>query len=418
MRMPNAADPRPALRAESAFEGLCRRAVLGLLSHLAAGRLEVILPDGSERRFGPGGAAARLTVLDTRFFPRVAVHGDVGLGEAYQAGWFSSPDLTALIRLLLANEEALAPRYERLASLGRAVNRLAHLARANTRRGSKANIRAHYDLSNDMFALFLDESMTYSCAYYARPEASLAEAQAAKRRMIIEKARLAPGMDVLEVGSGWGTLAVEMARDYGVRVRSLTLSEEQLHAARERASAARVADRVSFELLDYRDVRGRYDRVVSVEMVEAVGHEHLPGFFGALEGLLAKDGLVVLQAITMPDHRYEAYRRGSDWIQKHIFPGAVVPSLTALVAAATAGSRLTLEHAENIGVHYARTLREWREAFLAAAPRLRALGFGDDFTRTWDYYFSYCEAGFADRQLGDVQLVFTRHGNRSLPGVP
>lgn len=419
MRMPVAADPRPA-RPATAAERLARTAVLSLLDGIAVGSLELSEPDGSLRVFGKPGAlpTAKLVVRDPAFWTRLVLAGDIGLGEAYQAGCYESADLTALIRLLLANEAALEPRYRKFAVLGRAANRLGHLLRANSRRGAKENIKAHYDLSNDMFSLFLDESMTYSCAYYERPDMTLAEAQAAKRRRLLEWAALKPGMKVLEVGSGWGTLATEAARDWGVSVTSLTLSDEQLGAARARAEAAGVSDRTRFVLQDYRDHRGTYDRVLSCEMIEAVGHEHLPAFFGALDRLMAPDALAVIQAITIPDHRYEAYRRGCDWIQKHIFPGAVVPSVSAMLSAAAEGSRLTLERLDNIGPHYARTLAEWRKAFLAASPSLRGLGFGPEFTRTWDYYFSYCEAGFADRQLGDVMMLLAKPGCRSLPGVP
>ncbi|MBI3296518.1 MAG: class I SAM-dependent methyltransferase [Elusimicrobia bacterium] len=417
MRMPTAQDPLP-VRSPNALERAARAAVLGLMRHLASGRLEIV-ESGRVSAFGPGpGPAVRLEVRDPRFWTSLALSGDVGLGEAYTAGFYASDDLTALLRLLLANEPALEPRYRTLSRLGRAANRVGHLLRANNLRGAKENIAAHYDLSNEMFGLFLDDSMTYSCGLYERPDMTMAEAQAAKRRRLLEWARLSPGMTVLEIGSGWGSLAVDAARDWGVTVRSLTLSEEQLAAAKARAAAAGVADKISFELLDYRKARGRYDRVLSCEMIEAVGHENLPGFFAAVDGLLGPDGLAVIQAITIPDHRYEAYRRGCDWIQKHIFPGAVVPSVTRLLEAATAGSRLSLERLENVGPHYARTLREWRQRFLAAAPQVRALGFGEDFVRAWDYYFSYCEAGFADRQLGDVQFVLSRPGNRSLPGVP
>ena len=418
MRMPIAADPRPG-RPPSTVERAARTAVHRLLGGLAVGRLEVVEEGQAGAVFGPGtGPAARVLVRDPSFWTKLVLSGDIGLGEAYQAGAFTADDLTGLIRLLLANEAALEPRYRKLSAIGRAVNRVGHLLRANTLRGASENIRAHYDLSNDMFGLFLDESMTYSCAYYERPDMTLAQAQEAKRRRLLEWADIKPGMKVLEVGSGWGTLACEAARDFGASVVSLTLSEEQLGAARARAARLGLASSVEFRLEDYRDHRGTYDRVLSCEMIEAVGHENLPSFFGALDRLTTPDALAVIQAITIPDHRYDAYRRGCDWIQKHIFPGAVVPSVSAMLSAAAAGSRWTLERIDNIGPHYARTLAEWRRAFLSAAPRLTALGFGPDFARTWDYYFSYCEAGFTDRQLGDVQMLLAKPGCRSLPGVP
>lgn len=404
------------LRAPALAERLARSAVEGLLGSLVRGKLSMELPDGARLTFGAGpGPSASLRVADWRLFSRLARHGDVGLGEAYTAGDFQTPDLTGLIRLFIDNEPYLARRYGRIAWLGRLANRAAHLLRRNTRRGSRSNIRAHYDLSNEMFSCFLDESMTYSCALFAGPEEGLAAAQRNKRLAVLRKARVGPGHHVLEIGSGWGSFAIEAARETGCRVTGITLSKEQLSFARERARQAGVADRVRFELMDYRDVRERFDRVVSIEMIEAVGHENLGAYFGAIDRALKEGGLAVIQAITIPDHRYDAYRKGCDWIQKHIFPGAVVPSLTAICEAMTRGSRLMIEHAENIGVHYARTLREWRRSFLAAGGRLKGLGFRDDFLRAWEYYFCYCEAGFAARELGDLQLVLTRSNNPSLP---
>lgn len=402
---------RPTL-AQRAAQGV----VFRILDGLRAGRLVLSLPDGSARTFGREAAPrARLTVRDWGAFTRLALSGDIGLGEAYTAGELDSDDLVALLSLLIENEPHLAPRYRAFSLLGRAANRVGHLWRTNTRRGSRDNIRAHYNLSNELFASFLDESMTYSCALYRAPEDDLAAAQANKRRAVLEKARAAPGQHILEIGSGWGSFAIDAAKA-GCRVTTITLSEEQLRLARERVRAAGLAERVSVELRDYRDLRGRFDRVVSIEMIEAVGHENLGAYFRKIDELLAPDGLAVIQAITIPCPRYESYRRGCDWIQKHIFPGAVVPSVAAIAQALTRETRLFIESLENIGIHYARTLRDWRRRFRAARARLEPLGFDATFARAWEYYLCYSEAGFATRTLGDVQLVLTRENNRSLPG--
>jgi cyclopropane-fatty-acyl-phospholipid synthase len=402
--------------AASWLERAAAGVVFGCLSRLERGRLELRLPDGSGRTFGPGGGPeARLDARSWRFFTRVLSGGDVGFGEAYTAGDFETPDLTALIRLMIENADALADRYARFAWLGRAADRVAHLLRANTPRNAKSNIGAHYDLGNDMFRLFLDPSLTYSCAYFETPEQSLEDAQRAKRSAVIRKARIEPHHHILEVGSGWGAFAVQAAKETGCRVTTITLSEEQLAHARELVRREGLEDRVKVELCDYRSVKGSFDRIVSIEMIEAVGHEYLGDYFAALDRVLKPEGLVVLQAITIPDHKYETFRKGCDWIQKHIFPGSVIPSLTALSEAMTRRSRFMIEHLENIGVHYAPTLKLWREKFLGARATLEGLGYGREFQRAWEYYFCYSEAGFATRTLGDLQLVLTRPNNRSLP---
>jgi cyclopropane-fatty-acyl-phospholipid synthase len=383
---------------------------------LKRGRLRVTLPDRTVHDFGGSeeGPSAELTVGNWTFFRRLLLSGDIGLGESYQEGEWTSPDLCSVIRVFGANLDLADDRNLAMALAGRAANRLGHLLRRNTRSGSRRNIAAHYDLSNELYAKFLDETWMYSSAVFRDPgdydQEPMAEAQRRKARRLLEPLNLKPGQHLLEIGCGWGELAAIAARDYGVRVTGITLSREQLKLARERALDAGVADRVNFEFLDYRDLRGRFDAVVSCEMLEAVGHENLPGYFKAVDKALKPGGRASLQVITLPDHRYDAYRRGTDWIQKHIFPGAVCPSLAAITAAMAKGSRLTVERSEDIGIHYALTLRRWRRAFMAEADSIKGLGFDEKFIRTWDYYFSYCEAGFAGRLLGNQQLVLRRSG--------
>ncbi len=405
--------PEPA----GVWRGAQRDLVLRFFHRLRRGRLTLTLPDRSRQVFGglEAGPEAEMTVGNWTFFRRLLGSGDIGLGESYQEGEWTSPDLTAVLRVFGANlDHADERRHPFLGAVGRLRNRLRHLRHANTPTGSRRNIAAHYDLSNDLYALFLDETWTYSCALFEDPTAAgeedLASAQRRKMRALLEPLGLKPGQSLLEIGSGWGSLAISAARDYGVRVRSITLSREQLVLAQRRAEEAGVADRVRFELLDYRRVEGTYDAIVSCEMLEAVGHEHLGGYFAALDRTLKPGGRASVQVISMPDHRYGPYRLGVDWIQKHIFPGAVCPSLAALTAAMGRSSRLMVTSLRDIGPHYAATLRLWREAFLRRAQDARALGFDEKFLRTWDYYFSYCEAGFAGRLLGDLQLVLERSG--------
>ena len=385
---------------------------------LKKGTLTLTLPDRSVHRFGglQEGVNAALTVGNWSFFRRVMLAGDIGFGESYQEGEWTSPDLVAVIQMLGDNLEDTDDTRMGVARVGRWLNRWRHGANANTLLGSKRNIQAHYDLSNDMYKKFLDPSMMYSCAMFSDPAQAdredLQAAQLRKLKALLEPLKLEPGQHLLEIGSGWGAMAILAAKEYGVRVTSLTLSQEQLKEAQLRAEAAGVGDKIRFEIRDYRHIAERYDAIVSCEMLEAVGHENYGAYFKALDRALKPGGRASVQVITLPDHRYEAYRQGVDWIQKHVFPGAVCPSLAALSSAWAQDSRLGLEKMQDIGLHYAPTLRRWRQAFMAEAPSIKALGFGfdDKFIRTWEYYFAYCEAGFSRRLLGDLQLVLARAG--------
>ncbi len=419
-----AAASTPLAAVPGAIERWLARRVLDALAALERGRLELRLPDGSVRRFGaredaaaprPGPVAA-IDVSSWAFFPRVALGGDLGFAESFVDGEWTTPDLTAVISLFIANEEVLASEAGTPSLLRRAADRLDHLRRRNTPGGSRRNIRAHYDLGNDFFRLFLDATMTYSCGLFERPDEPLETVQLRKIRRVLDKAQLEPGMHLLEVGCGWGSTALVAAREYGVRVTGLTVSEEQRAWGLARVGEAGLADRVAIELCDYRHAHGSYDRVVSIEMLEAVGHEYFGAYFAAIDRLLAPGGRAVIQVITLPDQRYEGYLGRVDFIQKHVFPGAVIPSLTALCEAMTRASSLVVEHLENIGPHYAPTLAAWRRRFLAQAAELSRLGFDPRFQRTWEYYFAYCEAGFASRYLNDLQLVLTRAGLPALPG--
>ena len=401
------------------LDRLCRAAVLRALEGWRVGRLELELPDGASKSFGPATAdeRVRVRVRHERLFRRFALQGDLGAGEAYVDGDWSADDLALMARLSLLNQEALALEtpLTRLLNLGETLrSRL----RRNTRRGSRRNVRDHYDLSNELFELFLDETMTYSSAVFEWEGQPLAEAQRHKYRLLAEKAGVGPGQHVLEIGCGWGGFAIEAVRRYGCRVTGITLSERQLELARRRVAEAGLSDRIELRLQDYRDVEGRFDRIVSIEMFEALGREHWPVFFRRCDELLAPDGLMSLQAIALPDHRFDSYARHGDWIQKRIFPGSLLASVHHVTGAMAHSSRLIVNHLEDIGLHYAETLRRWRGAFLAHLDRVRELGFDERFVRTWDYYLSVCEASFATRSLQNLQLVLTRPMNRSLPGLP
>ena len=398
------------------FERICMNLVFKFLSSIQKGCIFMVLPDGNGKIFGNylSPKHATLQVRNYKFFNRVLLGGDIGFGEAFVDGDWESEHLTTLLKVFIENQDILDTAVVNKAWIGRLFNRLVHLKRRNTLSQSLKNIEAHYDLSNDFFRTFLDSSMMYSSAIFQHPGETLEEAQKHKLHTIIQKARITSDDHVLEIGSGWGSFAIEAVRETGCRVTSITLSKEQLELARERVREAGLQDRIHFKLCDYRKMEGSFDKIVSIEMLEAVGHENFGIFFEVCDRLLKTNGLVVIQVISIADQRYETYRKNCDWIQKHIFPGGVLPSLTVLSQTMMKHSHFIVEDLENIGIHYARTLREWQKRFIANQEKVEKLGFDRKFQRKWVYYFSYCEAGFAERILNDIHLVLTRPNNRIL----
>jgi len=359
---------------------------------------------------GRGGAAATIEVLDPAFYAEVAFGGSVGAGESYMLGQWRSQDLTAAMRVMLRNREALDAVDAGLASVTAPLRLAAHWLHRNTRAGSRRNISAHYDLGNDFFRLMLDESLMYSCALFERPEMSLAEASVAKLDAICRKLALGPRDHVLEIGTGWGGFALHAAGRYGCRVTTTTISPSQHELARERVRAAGLEGRVTLLLEDYRDLAGSFDKLVSIEMIEAIGHRQYGEFFRRCGERLAKGGRMLLQSITIADRHYERARDEVDFIKRYVFPGCCIPSVSALAGAMAAASDLRIVHLEDIGPHYATTLARWRANFLSNLGQVRAMGFPESFIRMWEFYLCYCEAGFAERALGDVQLLLTREG--------
>ena len=396
----------------AAAAGFARRQVLRHLEAIGEGHL-VIHEGASSTEFGRRGAALSATVHveDPAFFADVALGGAVGAGESYMLGRWGSSDLCTALRILARNRTAMDSLETGLARLAAPLRRMAHALRRNTRAGSRRNISAHYDLGNEFFSLFLDETLMYSCALFERADMTLLEASEAKLEAICRKLELAPGQRVLEIGTGWGGFALHAARRYGCHVTTATLSPNQHRLATERVHAAGLADRVSVVLQDYRDLGGTYDRLVSIEMIEAIGHKQFGEFFRRAAQRLAPDGRMVLQSITIADRHYAAARDDVDFIKRYIFPGCCIPSISALCGAMADASDLRLVQLDDIGPHYATTLRRWRERFLANADRVRAMGYPEAFIRMWEFYLAYCEAGFAERTLGNVQMVLTREGS-------
>lgn len=397
---------------------LSTRAVLGILSRFNRAAIRMICPDGTVRTFGtpiPGEDPAEIHVHNHRFFRRVLLHGEIGFGEGYMDGDWTTPDLTGLIAAMIENLERIPHMSgSRMKATGyhvlKTFNTFAHWRRRNTRQNSQRNIHAHYDLSNDFYALWLDPSMTYSSAWFNGAE-DLRQAQENKYQRLCEKLRLRPGMHVLEIGCGWGGFSIHAAHHYGVKVTAITISEEQYRKARERVHAEGLTDSIDIQLTDYRDVRGSFDAIASIEMLEAVGHQYLTTFFDQCHQLLNPDGCLGLQVIVCPDSRYEAMRKSTDWIKKHIFPGGQLPSVKALMDSINATGDLYLQHLESFGLHYAKTLRIWRERFNRQREAVMELGFDESFVRKWNYYLAYCEAAFATRNINVSQMIFTRPNN-------
>jgi cyclopropane-fatty-acyl-phospholipid synthase len=370
--------------------------------------------------------AVRLEVLEPSFYRAVAANGSVGAGGAYMDGLWrcsapgmsSSDALVALIRLLVRNRDLLDDLETGPARLGSAALRAWETTRRNTRAGSRRNIAAHYDLGNDFFALFLSPDLMYSSALWRGDDDTLEAASTRKLDAICRQLELTPSDHVVEIGTGWGGFALHAARHYGCRVTTTTISREQHAFARERVAAAGLSDRIQLRLDDYRDLTGRYDKLVSIEMVEAIGASYLDTYFAKLDQLLKPDGLALVQAITIEDHRYAQALRSVDFIKRHVFPGSFIPSISAMLAAKSWSSHLGLVKLRDFGDSYARTLEAWRRRFLACLPEVRAQGFDERFIRMWEFYLAYCEGGFRERSIGVAHLLLAKPGWRRRQRTP
>jgi cyclopropane-fatty-acyl-phospholipid synthase len=401
---------RPASARAGMSRRWARRLVHARLAGLRHGRLRLREAEHVSE-FGPGGGLeAEITVHDPAFYAELAFGGSVGAGESYVLGHWTSPELARLVRLLLRNRDALEAMESGSARLAAPLRKLAHWLHRNTRRGSRRNISAHYDIGNDFYRLFLDETMMYSCALFERPDMTLEQASIAKLEAVCRKLALGPRDHVLEIGGGWGGFALHAAGRYGCRVTTATVSPSQFELARERVRAAGLADLVTVLLEDYRDLAGRYDKLVSIEMIEAVGHQYFEEFFRRAAARLVSGGRMLLQSITIADRHYARARDEVDFIKRYVFPGCCIPSVSALAQAMAAASDLRIVHLEDIGPHYATTLERWRQNLFKRLAEVRALGLPEHFVRLWEFYLCYCEGGFAERALGDVQMLLAREG--------
>lgn len=408
----------PVLSIAKNKTGFYESAVLDLISKMTRGSLSLVLPDGQQLEIGDGEGEVKANIIikDPAFYKSLVLYGDIGFGEGFVNGLWDTDNITNVIKWVLLNIDN-APSVSGgktktfALNIFKWLNRIYHNSRSNSITGSQKNISEHYDLNNDFFATFLDPTMTYSSGYFKNEETSLLDSQYAKYERLAQQLNLQPTDHVLEIGSGWGGNAIYMAGTYGCKVTSVTISKEQQKLGMERVIAAGLSDLVEIVILDYRDIQGTFDKIVSIEMIEAVGHNYYEEYFSKCNEVLKPDGIFAFQVITSPDCRYASLRRGVDWIQKHIFPGSLLPSVAKLNEAINKTSDLTMVDLKDMGLDYARTLNIWCERFNKNTAAVKALGFDDTFIRKWQYYLNYCEAAFAMRNINVMQMVYTRPNN-------
>jgi cyclopropane-fatty-acyl-phospholipid synthase len=393
---------------------LAKRLFFHVLSQLGEGQLEIGCPEDTCVFGSPEtDLRAMVVVHNQRFFRRALFGGDMGMGEAFMQGDWSSPDLVAVVRLAVRNLDRIEKGNRLLSTLSSIADAMRHRLRGNSVSGSRRNISYHYDLGNDFYRLFLDPAMAYSCAYYQTPDDSLEQAQQLKFERICRKLQLRPSDHLLEIGTGWGGFAAYAAKNCGCQVTTTTISRKQYEYAQSLfQQPGEAGDRITLLLEDYRNLRGQFDKLVSIEMFEAVGLKYYDAYFTACDRLLKPEGIMFLQSITMNEQKFPVYRKRSDWIKKYIFPGAELASLAEVLSSLGRCTQMSLHHAEDIGLHYAETLKAWRETFLARVGQVKALGFDETFLRTWEYYLAYCEGAFREGYVGDIQLVLRKQKAR------
>ena len=409
MKSPSISAKANLLSTHGLSGSLLRRGVLRQLAHLKNGQL-LVIEEGERHLFGSAGSPllGEIHILDAAAWGLVASNGSIGAGEAFIHGYWSSPDLTAVVRVFVSNLEVLDALEGGLARLGRPLVRALHWLNRNTRKGSQKNIAAHYDLGNELFEQFLDPTMMYSAAQFRSADDSLEQAQLNKLERICQKLDLKASDHLLEIGTGWGSMALYAAQHYGCQVTTTTLSKEQYDFTAQRIEALGLHAQVTLLLKDYRDLTGQYDKLVSIEMIEAVGQRYLPTFFRTCQARLRPGGRMAIQAITIQDQRYRDYSKSVDFIQRYIFPGGFLPSITAMNELMTRHTDFVVRNLFDMGPDYARTLAHWRQRFVHAWQEIEKLGFDERFRRMWLYYFGYCEAGFNARTISVVQLTAER----------
>jgi len=397
------------------LDKFAKRGLLNRLNKITKGSLRLI-DSGSVYHFGNQNnnieCRATIKVKDSRFYSAIAFGGSVAAGESYFLGYWECDDLTTLVRILLINRDVLDGMDESFSRIQAPIMQLLHWLSRNTRKGSQRNISAHYDLGNDLFKLFLDKNMMYSSAIYPNDTCSLEDASNYKLERICQKLQLSKNDHVLEIGTGWGGFAIYAAENYGCRVTTTTISQEQYDLAQHRIKEKGLSRRITVLLSDYRDLDGKFDKLVSIEMIEAIGHQYINTYFQKCSDLLKSNGMMLLQAITIADQRYKSALKEVDFIKRYIFPGCFIPSNNAMQNAITNSSDMRLFNLEDIGPHYARTLNDWRTRFSNNIEAVKSLGYPEEFVRLWEFYLCYCEGGFIERAISNVQLTLVKPNNR------
>ena len=406
---------------ETFIDRLSRRLFFALMNDFKTGILTLI-EKNQQYPFGQSSKGislqATIHVHHPRFYTSTVFGGSIGSAEAYMAGLWSTSHLTNVIRLVILNWQLMEKMDKGWSWLSDPVHKLYHYFRRNTLKGSKENIVVHYDLGNDFYRLFLDETLTYSCGIFEHENSTLKDASIAKYDRICRKLQLHPKDHVIEIGGGWGGFSIHAAKHYGCRVTTTTISDEQYALAEKRILTSGLSHRIRLLRKDYRHLGGKFDKLVSIEMIEAVGHQYLNTFFGICSRLLKANGMMLLQAITIVDHMFDAHKRSVDFSKRYIFPGSCIPSIRAIMSSISRKTDLKLFHLEDITPHYVRTLAEWRKRFFDRIDDVRKMGFSDAFIRMWEYYLCYCEGGFAERYIGDVQMLLTKPMCRREPLLP
>jgi len=397
------------------LDNIAKKGLINRLKNISRGYLRII-DEGEVMSFGNSNAESdckvTIKINDRRFYSAIAFGGSVAAGESYFSGHWECDNLTGLVRVLLINREVLDNMDESFSRIQAPIIKILHWLSRNTREGSKKNISVHYDLGNDLFKLFLDKNMMYSSAIYPSADSTLEEASTYKLERICQKLQLSEKDHLLEIGTGWGGLAIYAAEKYGCKITTTTISEEQYTLAKKRIEDAGLSSKITVLLSDYRDLDGRYDKLVSIEMIEAIGHQYIDTYFEKCSALLKPDGVMVIQAITIADQRYKSALKEVDFIKRYIFPGCFIPSVNAMQDAITKSSDMRIFNLEDIGPHYAKTLHDWRQRFFNNIESVRSLGYSEEFVRLWDFYLCYCEGGFIERVISDVQLTLVKPNNR------
>jgi len=415
IRVDRAANRINALKKPTLLSAVFKKIILKKFTNLQFGYIH--LTDGDESySYGDNSSEMKveIEILSSEFYVFLGSGGLLGVAEAYTAGYWRADDILILIRLIIKNSKVMEKLDSGWAKLIRPLNTYIHRKRQNTLSGSKENILAHYDLSNDFYKLWLDETMTYSCGVFENAKSTLKEASIEKLDRICRKLDLKPNDDILEIGTGWGSFAIHAAKKYGCHITTTTISDAQYEYAKQRIIDEGLEGKIKLLNQDYRNLSGTFDKIISIEMIEAIGHEYVELFFEKISKLLKKNGLFALQGITFNDHKFVEYKNSVDFIKKYIFPGSCLISISQITNAIKNRTDLEVVNLEDISKHYSKTLYEWRKNFMNVLPEVKSLGFSNAFINMWEFYFIYCEAGFIERNIGDYQVIFAKSGVRDI----